>query len=326
MIERLRAGVVWTGVLLAGTWAGAALLIDGPAPGPGNGALAALVPLSIGLIVWRVPAGMRRRWLALLPAAAVALWWFQLAPRLDRDWLEDVSRTPTATLDGTRLTIRDLRHFDYRSADTDYVPRWETRSWNLDALDGMDLFISYWGPTLYGHTILSWTFRDAPPLAISIETRKERGETYSALRGFFRQFELHYVVADERDVIRVRTGFRDERVWRYRIKVSRETARALLLAYVDDMNRLAHEPVWYNALTTSCTTGILRLVQRVAPVQESLDWRILANGYLDEWLYAQGRLDTTLPFATLKAASEITAEARAAGRAEDFSTRIRARP
>ena len=111
------------------------------------------------------------------------------------------------------------------------------------------MFLCFWGPTLIAHTIASWEFADGPPLAISIETRKEKGESYSAVRGFFRQFELYYVVADERDLIRLRTNFRGEQVYLYRIRMSPEGARAVLLDYLKEVNRLAEQPRWYNALT-----------------------------------------------------------------------------
>src|SRR6202035_2568939 len=112
-----------------------------------------------------------------------------------------------------------------------------------------DMFLSYWGPTLIAHTIASWEFDDGRHLAISIETRKERGETYSALRGFFRQYELVYVVADEHDLIGLRTDYRGEQVYLYRLRVSAVPARALLVDYLQEINRLAEHPQWYNALT-----------------------------------------------------------------------------
>ncbi|HEY2462629.1 MAG TPA: DUF4105 domain-containing protein [Steroidobacteraceae bacterium] len=214
-----------------------------------------------------------------------------------------------------------MRDFEYRS-ETDYDQRWEARTYDLGAIRGFDLFLSYWGPTRIAHTIASWDFADGRHLAISIETRKEKGESYSALRGFFRQYELHYVVADERDVIGLRAGFRGEQVYLYRIRIPVSQARALLIDYLDQVNRIAGHPQWYNALTQNCTTAIRWHGQNVGD-SGPWDWRLLLNGSLDQLLYERGQIDTSLPFADLRARSNITERAAAAAGSAFFSARIR---
>ena len=169
---------------------------------------------------------------------------------------------------------------------------------------------------------MSWAFQDGQHLAVSIETRKEVGEEYSALLGFFRQYELYYVVADERDVIGVRAGPRQEDVHLYRIRASPAFARAMLLDYLESVNRLARAPQWYNALTHSCTTTIRHHAQAVG-AGNPFDWRILANGYIDELGYKRHQINTSIPFAELRRRSDITARARAAGDRKDFSALIR---
>lgn len=251
----------------------------------------------------------------------VIIWWNCIPARNNRDWMPDVARTAKAQIDGDRLTIENVRNFTYRS-ETDFTERWETRTYDLSRLQGADLFISFWGPTLIAHTIASWDFANAPPLAISIETRKEKGESYSALRGFFRQYELYYVVADERDVIGVRTNLRGERVYLYRIRIGPAAATALLLDYLKEINSLSQEPRWYNALTHNCTTSIRHHAVAVG-ANSKWDWRILANGRLDELGYEHGTINTTLPFPVMKARSEITQKAKAADSAPDFTARIR---
>jgi hypothetical protein len=216
---------------------------------------------------------------------------------------------------------RFLRNFDYRS-ETDFTPRWEERRFDLSRLVGIDLFLSYWGPTLIAHTVMSWEFEDGQHLAVSIETRKEKGESYSALRGFFRQYELFYVFADERDLIGLRTNHRGETVYLYRLPASPERARELLMIYVEQIDRLARSPGWYNALTHNCTTSI-RLHAGQGGVWLPLDWRLLLNGNLDEYLYEQGRINRSLAFPEIRRRSDITAKARAAGSSPDFSGRIR---
>ena len=308
-------------LLLGVAWASAALWIDGPSSRPLAGALAAGFALANLAILVAVRSTWRAAlWIAIL-VAAVAFWWLRIPPRNDREWLPDVARAAEASFDGSRVTIRNVRNFSYRS-ETDYDENWETRTYDLDHLSGASLFLSFWGPTLIAHTIATFEFDDAPPLAISIETRKESGEEYSAILGFFRQYELYYVVADERDVIGVRTDQRGEQVWLYRLKMPIPEARALLVDYLEEVNRLAVHPRWYNAFTHNCTTAIREHRKRLGTAG-ALDWRILVNGRLDELLYERGAIDTSLPLAELRAKSDVTEKAKAADDAPDFSRRIR---
>lgn len=313
--------LVWPLVLMGIAWAALALWIDGPT----NPRLAAILAITFSAGCLIVLALFRPFFRAVLMVACglllVVVWWSQIAPQNDRDWTPDVARLPRATIEGSRITIENVRNFDYRS-DTDFTERWETRTYDLDRVRGFDLFLTFWGPTLIAHTIASWEFDDAQPLAISIETRKEKGESYDALRGFFRQFELYYVVADERDVVGVRTNFRGERTYLYRIRTPPEAARAMLLDYLQEINRLAEQPTWYNALIHNCTTSIRRHGQHIGQTR-SWDWRIILNGRLDELGYEREWIDTSLPFPELKARSEITEKAKAAYTDSDFSRQIR---
>ncbi len=321
-VGRIVAGAA-LGVMALGavTWGAAALWFDGPAARPLAGSLAAA--FVIGQVALVVAVRPRRRAAGAGAAlfAVVLAWWLAIPARNDRPWLPDVAELPRGDVVGHRLTITNVRNFTYRS-ETAFTPHWETRTYDLTAIRGMDLFLSYWSGPAIAHTIVSWEFADGPPLAISIETRKEVGETYSAIGGFFRQYELYYVVADERDVIGVRTIHRGEQVFLYRLRTPPARARKLLLDYVDEINRLAREPVWYNAFTHNCTTTIQTHVQQ-AGIPSPWDWRLLVNGYLDEALYEDGVLNTTLPFPTLRARSDITAVAKAADASAEFSRRIR---
>jgi hypothetical protein len=257
--------------------------------------------------------------LAVIVAAA---WWFTRRPSNERDWQPDVARVPTAEVRGDIVTIRNLRNFRYRTR-TDFDERWEERSYDLRLVDGMDLFFIHWGSRAIAHTIVSWAFEDGRHLAISIETRKHSGQKYSAWRGFFRQYELVYVVADESDVIKLRTNYRREEVYLYRLRVSPLAARNLLVDYLGAMNEISRKPLWYNALLANCTTILRQRVIR-AGGQVPFSWRIFANGYLPELLYRQGRLDTMLPFSELKAKSFITEKALALPEGGDYSEGIRA--
>jgi hypothetical protein len=325
MFARARRIVV-TALLLAAavggvTWSVLALWFDGPASRLLAGIMAACIPLAALLLVALVRPLRLALAACFLPVVAVAVWWISIPPSNQRDWSPEVARLASATFDGNRLTIENVRNFQYRS-ETDYNPHWETRTFDLDKIQGVDLFISFWGPTLIAHTFASWQFADGQHLAISIETRKEKGESYSAVRGFFRQYELYYVVADERDLVGLRTDYRGEQVYLYRLRASPATARALLLDYLKDVNQLRDHPSWYNALTHNCTTTIRYHAKNVA-AGRPFDWRILANGYLDELAYQRGQIDTGLPFTELRARSNITEKAKAADDSPDFSALIR---
>jgi len=178
-------------VLLALTvWSAACLWFDGPQ----SRMLAGLLSTGFVLAALLVTALIRpvwRMWLAFFVLfCTVQVWWLGIEASNDREWLPDVARPPTATFDGDIVTLENVRNFHYRSED-DFDEIWETRTYDLSKLRGVDLFLIYWGSPWIAHTIMSWVFEDGPPLAISIETRKEQGESYSAVIGFFRQFELY---------------------------------------------------------------------------------------------------------------------------------------
>jgi Domain of unknown function (DUF4105) len=301
-------------------WAGAALGIDGPAS-LAPALVAGFALACLAALVFVRPYG--RALLALfLLFAAVAFWWMRIPPSNDRDWQPDVARLPRAQLDGNILTVENVRDFVYRS-ETDYDARWVTRKYDLAKLEHLDMYFSFWGPTDIAHTIMSWSFAEGPALAISIETRKEVGESYSALLGFFRQYELYYVVARERDVIGVRDIYRGERTYLYRLSVPPDVARRLLMSYVTEINDLVDHPQWYNALTDNCTTSIRTRVL-AAGGGLPFSWRLVLNGHLPELLYERGSLDRSMPLDELTRKSDITERAKAAGMAENFSQQIRA--
>lgn len=251
--------------------------------------------------------------------ALVLAWWLTLKPSNYRAWQPDVAETAWAEINGDHVTIHNIRNCDYRT-ETDYTPRWETRSYDLSQIRGMDIFFTYWGSPWIAHPIVSFQFGDNDHIAMSIETRKEVGEQYSAVRGFFRYYELVYTVSDERDVVRLRTNYRKgEETYVYHTLATPQHARGIFLNYLDHVNRIRNRPEWYNALTNNCTTNIAALAGEPA-----WDWRVLLNGRADQMLYERGDLATgNLPFAQYKEQAHINAAARAAGDAPDFSRRIR---
>lgn len=320
-MRRLLRFAIAIALLAVAVWWGLALRFRLPGPGWVPTAVAAAYVLGVLLVLLRWRPFSRALLGVLASFGVLALWWGTIAASNDRDWAREYARIPYGDVDGDRLTLHNVRDFDYRT-DTDFTERWDTRTYDLSQLTGLDLFMSYWGSPTIAHTILAWTFADAKPLAVSIETRRERTESYSAVRGFFREYEICYVAADERDLIRLRTNYRGEDVYLYRLKTPPDRARALLLDYVKSMNELREQPGWYNAFTHNCTTTIrthVKALQGSAP----LDWRLLANGYADEMLYEQGALDNQLPFPQLKAACLIDHKAKASDQDPAFSERIR---
>jgi len=319
LLTRLIPGLA---CLLFSAWATGALYFDFPARSLRPAAALLFVAAVVALIIRFRRSPLLRYGLIAGLCLLVLAWWLTLRPSQNRDWQEDVARTPYAEINGDLVTIHNVRHADYRSP-TDYTAKWESRTYDLSKLTGLSLSVTYWGSPYMAHPIPCFEFSDAPPLAISIETRKEKGESYSALGGLYRQFELIYVAADERDLIRLRTNFRKgEDVYLYHTKASPATARARLMEYLGVMNRLHAHPRWYNAVTDNCTTSIR--AQHPAEQRTPWDWRILVNGLGDQMSYERGVFDTSLPFAELKRRSHINADAIAAGDAPDFSARIRA--
>ena len=227
---------------------------------------------------------------------------------------------------GDRVTVHNIRNFDYRS-ETDFTPAYYDKTFDLRELQSVDIVSAYWMGPAIAHVFVSFGFTGDDHLAISIEVRKPKGEGYSTLKGFFRQYELFYVVGDERDVIRLRTNYRadpPEDVYIYRIKSSTEARRRLFLEYMNRINALRTKPEFYNTLTTNCTTNIWTN-SHVNPERVPLTWKILASGYVPEYLYEQGRLETMdLAFPEPQRRAHVNARAKAADSAADFSRRIRA--
>lgn len=256
-----------------------------------------------------------------LTSFGVLIWWGTIQPTHQREWKPEVSVLPRAVIDGDRVKLSGVRQFEYRSA-TDFMPRYEEREVDLSHLQAVDLFVSYWKMGPVAHTFVSFDFDNAPPVCISIEARLEKGEIYSPLASCFKQAELIYVVGDERDIVRLRTQYRNETVFLYRTRAKADGARKLFLSYLNKINQLADEPEFYHLLSNNCTVNIDRHAQRNAK-RSPFDFRLLLNGYVDGFAYAQGILDTSVPFPELRQRSEITALARAAASDVDFSIRIR---
>ena len=325
LLRLLGVGLIGLLVTGAAVWGALALWFALPAADGLRAAIA--VSFAALAAAGQVAALLRRQLIVpLLPFAiafaALLFWWAAMTASNDRDWQRDVAVLPSAEIAGDIVTLRNVRSFEYRT-ETEYTPRWYDKSVDLRALDTLDLIAVYWMGDAIAHTILSFGFA-GEQIAVSIETRKEQGEAYSALAGFFRRYELFYVVADESDLIGLRTSYREppEDVYLYRVKTSPEKIRRLFLQYVAKINELNERPEFYNTATTNCTTNIVTHVQAVQP-QVPLNWKMLLSGYFPELVYERGSMDQSLPFDVLRRQSHINERAKAADGADDFSRYIR---
>jgi len=247
-------------------------------------------------------------------------WYFSLQPKMDAPWGKDVAVLPSAEIQGDSLTLRNVRNFNYRS-DTDFDVRYYDKTYDLRQLKSIDIFLSYWGTTSIAHTITSFGFENGEQIAISVETRKEIGEEYSAVQGFFSKFEQIYVVADERDVVGVRVNQRNEDVYLYRLRPNPEQTRKILMAFLKTVNELKDTPKFYNALTKNCTTSFLPYFNSVNELK--FNWAMIANGNMDRWRYDNGVWGFEIPFEEFRKQSKINEKVKAAGDSINFSSLIR---
>lgn len=246
-------------------------------------------------------------------------------PSNDRHWAPDQARLATASIDGDQLHIHNLRNAHYRSLD-DFDVHWEERSYDLSQLDSVwfvvEPFANWRGPA---HTFLSFGFADGRYLAISAEIRREQGESFSPLRGVLRQYELAYVIGDERDLIGLRAIHRKDEVYLYPIQASPVQQRALLLDMLLRANALAQQPEFYNTLLNNCTSNIVDHIQAISPLRIGFSHRTVLPGYSDDLAFDLGLIRTELPRSQYRQAHRIDDLAIRHADHADFSAAIRSR-
>jgi Domain of unknown function (DUF4105) len=249
------------------------------------------------------------------------LWWQHLKPTNDLLWADDVARMSTGAVEGNRVTLYNVRNFDWRS-DSDYTQRWETRHYQLDRLQSVDMIMSYWAGPAIAHMLISFGFSDGEQLAFSVEVRRKQGQEFSEVGGFFKEFGLSIIAADERDVIRVRTNVRGEDDYLYRLNLPVAAMRSLLQAYIAQANGLTQSPRFYNTVTANCTTLVYHMMKHIVGYLP-LSYRLLLTGYLPQYVYGLGGLTPGYSFEQLRARGRITERARMADRSASFSQDIR---
>jgi hypothetical protein len=294
---------------------------------PGNPAVKAILvafwlafSVCMILILWhgRTLSGL----LAFAVAFAVLLfWWHRLPPTNDRPWADDVAQMTTGVVAGNLVTLNNVRNFAWRS-NTDYTQRWESRVYNLEKLRSVDMIMSYWAGPAIAHMLMSFGFDDGQYVVFSVEVRRLKTGNYSELGGFFKQFELSIIAAEERDVVKVRTNVRGEDDYLYRLRMPVTAMRSLFLGYVGEANSLIDSPRFYNTLTANCTTLVYHMMKRIVGYLP-LNYRILLDGYLPGYVYEVGGLDKRYTLEELRTLGRITDRARQSGDSASFSEDIR---
>jgi hypothetical protein len=297
--------------VISGGWAALALWYQAPG-GPVVRAVAAVAwvifVLTVLALIWAKRGGVP---IAAYVLAYVILlaWWGTISPSNHREWADDVSRMLAGQVDGNRVTLFNVRNFNWRT-DDDYDARWETRSYDLDQLSTADVILSSWGVPGISHALISFGFNDGSHVVFSVEIRRRKGQSFSSIGGFFKQFESTIIAADEHDIIRVRTNVRNETDHLYRLRMDKAAMRSLFLAYVQEANELGAKPAFYNTVTSNCVTIVYGMAKRIDPGLP-YDYRLLLTSYLPSYLYQVGALDTQYPLAVLTQQGDITARARA---------------
>ena len=296
------AEIVFT--ILAPLWCALAWCYAEPPPGNLRRIAAALC-FAVPPTLVAVPVQMSAQAAAAVLVVTLA-WYLRLKPSNSHEWETEYARAPVARRAGNLMHVADVRNFRYRGV-TDPIPDYYDATYDIDALTGVDLICSYWAGDSIAHVFLSFAFADGRHVAVSVETRRLKDQIYSAIAGFFRHYQLIFVIADERDLIGVRTDVRRERVFLYSLRITPEETRRLFGGYLARATALAERPEFYNTLTNNCTSNIVRIIDRGLPRSQrlGLSWRLLFSGYADAFAYDVGRLAGDLPFVELKRLSRI---------------------
>jgi hypothetical protein len=253
-------------------------------------------------------------------------------PSNDRNWNDDQILLPyaefTQSATSTLVNIRNIRNFTYRST-SDYTPAYYDKRFDLDKLKRVWFIVEpFSGFAGAAHTFVSFEFEKDPSssdfISISVEIRKQKGESFSALKGLLRQYELMYVVADEKDVIKLRSNYRKDQVYVYPIKADKAKAQQLFLDMAGRINKLANKPEFYNTLTNTCTTNIVDHVNKISPKRIPFSKSILLPASSDQHAYDIGLIDTDLSFEDARKKFLINDRAMKYADDPNFSEKIRA--
>lgn len=310
-------------ICCAAVWGGLALYYQLP-----------MSPLwtTLGVVIWACASlfavlhlWRKSRWQGLLIYlvlhALLLVWWNSLTPSNQHQWEDDVARMTSGTIDGDQVTLFNVRNFDWHS-ETQYTPHWDTRQYDLSKLKSVDMLTSHWGMEAIAHVLVSFGFDDDQFVTFSVEIRKKKGQQFSEVAGFFKQYELSILATDEHDAIAVRPNVRGEDTFLYRIDMPEKIRRQLFLSYIEQANQLIEEPRFYNTVTANCTTLVFGMMQHISGGLP-LDSRLLLTGYLPSYVAELDGLTAGFDLAQLRSAGRITERSKQAQATENYSKIIR---
>ncbi len=248
-----------------------------------------------------------------------------LRPSNDRDWAPEQAVLSYAEFMGDKVLVHNIRCAKYNS-DEDVKVDYYDKTFDLAKIKSVDFLVCPFASSPgMAHTMLSFGFEGEQYLAVSVEIRKEKGESYDPLKGLLHQYEIMYVVADERDLIQLRTNLWQNEVFLYQTKATPKAARELFVDVIGRVNKLRVAPEFYDTLTNNCTTNIAQHVNRLFPDRVPLDYRVLLAGYSDRLAYDLGLLDTDIGFEETRARARVNYLAYLHRNDADFSAQIRRR-
>lgn len=282
--------------------------------------------LGVPLAFIFLPDRKRTAYCVLALGAGIIIGWMQKEPSHDRNWVPSVAQLPRITTEGDQIRVYNIRNFDYRTTD-DFSVRYYDKTFDLNKLETVDYILSYWdGLEAVAHIIISFGFDDGEYLAVSVETRLEQGEPQTGLGGFFKQYELIYILGDEKDLLRLRSNIRKEEVFLYPTTVSKNDVRIIFGMIIERINGIANEPEFYNTINENCRSSLARYFSAVLDVRRvpsPFDYRRLLSGYSDELLFENGWINSTRNFEDTKRLHHINQYVQADGEGDDFSSKIR---
>ncbi len=246
-----------------------------------------------------------------------------IKPSNDRNWSTDQAILPYAEINGNLVHIHNIRNFSYKTTK-EYTPAYYDKVFDVDKIKNVYFVIEpFSGIAPSAHTLLSFEFEGNQFVSISVEIRKEKGESFSPVRGLFNQYELMYVIADERDVIKLRSNYRKDKVYVYPIKTTKEKIKIAFLDMVTRANTMKDNPEFYNTLTNTCITNIVSHVNKITPKKVPFSLKVLFPKNADKLAYDLGMIDTNLSFEEARAKFLINERAEKHADSPDFSLKIR---
>lgn len=320
-----RAGKFLLGTLLAGlhVWALMALYFWFMGPSVPALVICAVYLAMVGGCFRLAKSRGQGALVSLVIFVAVVAWWSRREPIPDLLYPPETAEAARTETDLNQLTVSGIRQFHYQTVDK-FDERWTTRTYDLEKLKYVDLYFVHWGIPGVAHIITSFVFEGEPPLAVSIELRREKDEPHTLLRGFFKQYEVHYVWSDERDVIQLRSNFRREEVYLHRTSLTPAQAKKMLLSMAARTNWLEEHPEFYNTLTDSCVNAISQHLMAAKGRSLPFFQQPLSPGGYEKLGYDQGWLLHVKPtFEEDRETSHVNARAQQGADDSDFSIRIR---